>query len=160
MEENHTEAAPVQILEVRAGDDNRPVTVTAAFAAPASQATFLALSEQLDRLRRVPATSIEEVLAMRERVALVERFEPAASAGAHTIVRFSAPELHDCLLALTDYRDRVDGEYYQAPELRDRLRLIDQITTVLWDANAAAASAVEPSHRTAAGGSPVAAGAR
>jgi hypothetical protein len=63
---------PVQILEVRAGEGERPVTITAALTAEASHAIFIALSEQLDR-RRQPAASVEHVLALRAQTALLER---------------------------------------------------------------------------------------
>lgn len=130
--------APVQILEVRGREGERPATITAAVTADASQAIFMALSEQLDRRRREPTASVEDVLASREQIALVERFEPLASAGAHAIVQVTESDLHACLLALTDYADRVDGDHFQPVDLRERLKLIAQITPVLWDANAAA----------------------
>jgi hypothetical protein len=132
--------APVQILEVRAGEAERPVTITAAIAADASRAIFTALSEQFDRRRRGLATSVEDVLTLREDVVLMERFEPLARAGADAIIRFSRSDLRACLLELTDYAGRVDDEHFQTVELRERLRLIAQITPVLWDANAAAAA--------------------
>ena len=136
---------PVQILEVRAGEGERPVTITAAVTADASRAIFMALSEELDRRRRDPAASVEEVLALREQTVLVERFEPLASAGTHAIVQVTESDLRACLLALTDYADRVDGEHFQAVDLRERLQVIAQITPALWDANAtAAAAAGEP----------------
>jgi len=135
---------PVQILEVRAGEGERPVTITAAVTANASRAIFIALSEELDRRRREPTVSVEEVLALREQTAMVERFEPLASAGTHAIVQVTESDLRACLLVLTDYADRVDGEHFQAVDLRERLRVIAQITPVLWDANAAAAAVDEP----------------
>ena len=49
MQEN-----PVQILEIRAADGERPVTITAAVTADASRAICTALSEQLDRRSREP----------------------------------------------------------------------------------------------------------
>jgi hypothetical protein len=52
----------------------------------------------------------------------VERFEPLASARAHAIVCVSDAELRTCLLALTDYADRVDGEHFQPSALRERLQ--------------------------------------
>lgn len=106
---------------------------------------FTALSEQLDRRRREPTVSVEDVLALREDAALVERFEPLAGGGAHAIVCFSEAELRTCLLALMDYADRVDGEHFQPVALRERLQLIAQITPVLWDANATAAAAADES---------------
>jgi hypothetical protein len=132
---------PIQILEVRADEQDRSVTITAAVTADASGAIFVALSEQLDRLRRQPTESVEDVLAMREQQALVERFAPLAAARAHAIVRFTEFELRACLLDLTDYRERVDGEHFQPVELRERLQVIAQMTPVLWDANATAAAA-------------------
>lgn len=132
---------PVQILEVRAGDGEPRVGVTAAVTADASRAIFTALSEQLDRRRRELTASVEDVLRLREQATLVERFEPLAAAGAHAIVAFSESDLRACLLELTDYADRVDGEHFQPVELRARLELIAQITPALWDANAAAAAA-------------------
>jgi hypothetical protein len=61
-------------------------------------------------------------------------------------MRFTESELRACLLNLTAYAERVDGEHFQPVELRERLEVIAQITPVLWDANASAA---------AAGGEPV-----
>jgi hypothetical protein len=133
--------APVHILEVRAGEAQRPVAITAAVTGDASQAIFTALSEQLDRRRREPAVSVEEVLALREHIALMERFEPSATVGAQAIICLSLPDLQACLLQLTSYADRMDGEYFQPVELRERLRLIAQVIPVLWDANATAAAA-------------------
>lgn len=130
---------PVQVLEVRAGDGERPVTITAAITADASQAILIALSEALDRHRREPVASVEDVLRLREQASLVERFEPLASAGAHAIVQLTELDLRSCLLALTDYADRVDGEHFQPADLRERLQVIAEITPVLWDANATAA---------------------
>jgi len=134
---------PVQILEVRAGEGDRQVTITGAVTADGSRAIFIALSEQLDRRRREPTASVEDVLALREQTALVERFEPIASAGAHAIVRLTEADLRACLLALTDYADRVDGEHFQPVDLRDRLQVIAQIIPVLWEANATAAYAAD-----------------
>jgi hypothetical protein len=131
--------APVQILEVRAGEPGRPVTITAAITADASRAIFTALSEQLDRRRRDLAASVEDVLTLREHIAIMERFEPLARAGAHAIICLSLPDLRACLLELTDYADRVDDEHFQTVELRERLWVIAQVTPVLWDANAVAA---------------------
>lgn len=136
MQEN-----PIQILEVRADDQDGSVAITAAVTADASRAIFVALSEQLDRHRRQPTESVEDVLVLREQQSLVERFAPLATAGAHAIVRFTESELRACLVDLTDYTERVDGEHFQPVELRERLRVIAQITAVLWDANATAAAA-------------------
>lgn len=133
--------APVHILEVRAGEAQRPVTITAAVTGDASRAIFTALSEQLDRRRRGPAASAEDVLALREHIALMERFEPSATVGGQAIICLSRPDLQACLLQLTSYADRVDGEYFQPVELRERLGLIAQVIAVLWDANATAAGA-------------------
>jgi hypothetical protein len=135
---------PIQILEVRADQQDRSVAITAAVTADASRAIFVALSEQLDRHRRQPTESVEDVLVLREQQSLVERFAPLAGAGAHAIVRFTETELRACLLYLTDYTERVDGDHFQPVELRERLEVIAQITPVLWDANAAAAAAAEP----------------
>jgi hypothetical protein len=133
--------APVQIVEVRAGEGERPVTITAALTGDASAAILTALSEQLDRRRQEPAVSVEQVLALRDHVALMERFEPLAKVRAGAIIGLSEPELRTCLLELTSYVDRVDGEHFQPVELRERLGLIAQITPVFWDANATAAAA-------------------
>ena len=138
------EEAPFQILEIRAAEGERPVTVTAAITADGTRAVFSALSEELDRRRREPITGADDVLALREHVALVDRIELPASARSHAIVRFSAADLRACLLALTAFRDRVGGEHFQAADLRARLELIDQITPVLWDANTAAAAMEAP----------------
>jgi hypothetical protein len=131
---------PIQILEVRADEQDRAVSITAAVTADASRAVFVALSEQLDRHVRQPTESVEDVLALRERQSLVERFAPLATADAHAIVRFTESELRACLLELTDYTERVDGEHFQPLELRERLQAIAQIIPVLWDANATAAA--------------------
>ncbi len=135
---------PIQILEVRADQQDPSVAITAAVTADASRAIFVALSEQLDRHRRQPTESVEDVLVLREQQSLVERFEPLAGAGAHAIVRFTEAELRACLLNLTDYTERVDGDHFQPVELRERLEVIARITPVLWDANAAAAAAAQP----------------
>jgi hypothetical protein len=137
------EDSPLQILEVRSDGTEAVVTVTAAASADATKAIFVALSEQLDRRRAAPAMSLEDVLALREHTALAERFEPLAHADAHAIVSVSDTELRICLLELTSYAERVDGEHFQPSELRERLRVIAEITPVLWDANAAAAAAAE-----------------
>jgi hypothetical protein len=132
---------PVQILEVRADAGQLSVTITAAITADASRAIFVALSEQLDRRRAAPTASVDDVLALREQTALVARFAPLATAGAHAVVQFTDSELRACLLDLTGYTDRVDGEHFQPVELRERLRVTVQITAVLWEANATAAAA-------------------
>jgi hypothetical protein len=132
---------PIQILEVRADAEHRSVTITAAVTADASRAIFIALSEQLDRRRAHLTTSAGDVLALREQTALVERFAPLATAGAHAVVQFTESDLRACLLDLTGYTDRVDGEHFQPLELRDRLQVTAQITAVLWEANATAAAA-------------------
>ena len=137
----------MHILEVRAAEPPRPVTITAAIRSDASRAIFVALSEQLDRRRRDPVTTLDDVCALRERIALVERFAPLASAGGHTIAQFADAELRACLLDLTDYADRVDGEHFQAAELRERLQVIAQLIPVFWETNTAA---------TAAGAAPLA----
>jgi hypothetical protein len=131
---------PLQILEVRGDDRQRPVAITAAVTADASSAISVALSEQLDRHLLRPTETVEDVLVLREQQSLVERFAPLAAAGAHAIVRFTESELRACLLELTDYTQRVDGEHFQPVELRERLQTIAQIIPVLWDANAAAAA--------------------
>ena len=136
MQEN-----PIQILEVRADEQDRSVAITVAVTADASRAIFVALSEQLDRHLRQPTESVEDVLVLREQQSLVERFAPLATAGAHAIVRFTESELRACLVELTDYTARVDGEHFQPVELRGRLQVIAQMAPVLWDANATAAAA-------------------
>jgi hypothetical protein len=135
MQEN-----PIQILEVRGDAHDHPVAITAAVTADASQAIFVALSEQLDRHLQRPTETVEDVLVLREQQSLVERFAPLATAGAHAIVRFTESELRACLLELTNYSERVDGEHFQPVELRERLRVIAQLIPVLWDANATAAA--------------------
>lgn len=132
---------PIQILEVRANQAERLVTVTAAVTAGAADAIFIALSEQLDRCRRVSTESAEDVVALRQRIELVERFAPLAKAGAHAVVQLTEDEFRSCLLELSDYRERVDGEYYQPLELRQRLQLTGEITAILWDTNGAVAAA-------------------
>jgi hypothetical protein len=132
---------PVQILEVRADGEHRSVMITAAVTADASRAIFIALSEQLDRRRAHLTASAGDVLALREQTALLERFAPLATAGAHAVVQFTESDLRACLLDLTGYADRVDGEHFQPLELRDRLQATAQITAVLWEANATAAAA-------------------
>ena len=132
---------PIQVLEVRAGEGEGPVTITAAVSADASQAIFIALSEEHDRRRRDPTASADDWLALREHTELLDRFRPLASAGAHAIVQVTEVALRTCLLVLTDYAARVDGEHFQPLDLRERLQVIAQITPVLWDANATAAAA-------------------
>lgn len=132
---------PIQILEVRAHPAERVVAVTAAVTAGAAHAIFIALSEQLDRRRWQSSDSVEDVLVLRQRMELVERFAPLARAGAHAVVRLSDQEFRDCLLELSEYRERVDGEHYQPAELRERLQLTAEITAVLWDTNASVAAA-------------------
>jgi hypothetical protein len=132
---------PIQILDVRADEQDRSVATTAAVTPDSSRAIFVALSEQLDRHRQQPTESVEALLVLREQQSLVERFAPLATAGAHAIVRFTESELRSCLLDLTDYTERVDGDHFQPVELRERLEVIAEITPVLWDANAAAAAA-------------------
>ena len=133
----------VQILEVRAGDGERPLTVTAAVTSDASQAIFTALTEQLDRRRAVPCDDAADVVALRDEAALAERFEPLAAGGAHAVLSLTEAELHSCLLGLSAYADRMDGDHYQPPELRQRLGVISGVVAVLWDANAAAAATAE-----------------
>ena len=130
---------PMQILEVRGDGQDRPVAITAAVTADASQSIFVALSEQLDRHLQQPTETVEDVLVLREQQSLVERFAPLASAGAHAIVQFTESELRACLLELTNYTQRVDQEHFQPVELRERLQTIAQIVPTLWDANASAA---------------------
>lgn len=134
---------PIQILEVRADHAERVVAVTAAVTAAAADVIFIALSEQLDRRRWHSTESVDDVLALRQRSELVERFAPLAKAGAHAIVGLTEHEFRDCLLELSDYRERVDGEHYQPAELRERLQLIALILAILWDTNGAVAAAGE-----------------
>ena len=119
------------------------MTITLAVSGGASQAVLTALSEQLDRRRRTEIDTVDEVIALREQTALVERFEPLAAADAHAVVSLTDSELRGCLLELTAYADRVDGEHFQPSELRERLAVLAEITAALWDANAAAADAAE-----------------
>jgi hypothetical protein len=135
------EHSPVQILEVRARDGVRPVTITLAISDRANDAVLIALSEQLDRRRAAAVDTVDDVLALREHAALVEQFEPLAAAGAHAVVSLTDAELRACLLELAAYADRVDGEHFQPTALRERIGVIGEITPVLWDANAAAAAA-------------------
>jgi UDP-N-acetylmuramyl pentapeptide synthase len=142
---------PFHILAVRADEQDRSVAITVAVTADASRAIFVALSEQLDRHRRNRTESAADVLMLREQQALVERFAPLAAADAHAVVRFSESELRGCLLDLTDYAQRVDGEHFQPAELRERLRVIAEVASAMWDANATAAAAAA----AAAGGEPL-----
>jgi hypothetical protein len=131
----------VQILEVRAGDETRPLTITVAVTTDAAGAIHIALSEQLDRRRQEPMESPDDVAELREAITLVERFADLAAAGAHAIVTLSQDELQSALMGLTQYADRVDGEHFQPVELRERLETIADVTASMWDANAAAAEA-------------------
>jgi hypothetical protein len=132
---------PIQILEVRADAEQGSVMITAAVTVDASRAIFIALSEQLDRRRAHPTASVGDVLAMREQTALVERFAPLATAGAHAVVQFTESDLRACLLDLNGYASRVDGEHFQPVDLRERLQVTAHITAVLWEATATAAAA-------------------
>ena len=135
---------PIQILEVRAGEGDRPVTVTAAISAEASHATMTALSEQLDRRRSERISTADAALELRDHAALVERFAEPVDAEAAGIISLSDQELRSCVMQLTNYSDRVDGVHFQLSELRERLAVITQMVSVLWDANAAAAAASVP----------------
>ncbi len=137
------EHPPVQILEVRADDSVRPATITLMLGERASQAIFTALREQLDRRRAAAVDTVEDLLALRDQSSLLERFEPLAAANAHAVLSLTDTELQTCLLELTAYADRVDGEHFQPAELRERLGVIAEITRALWDANAAAAAAAQ-----------------
>jgi hypothetical protein len=130
---------PIQILEVRGDDPSRPTAATVAVSADAAHAIFVALSEQLDRRRARPMTSADEMLEVREQAEFTERFAPLVSAGANGVLELTQDELRDCLLGLSDYRARVDGDHYQPPELRERLALTAEIEAILWDANATVA---------------------
>lgn len=132
---------PVQILEVRAGDDTRSLTITAAVTSEATAAVHTALAEQLDRHRHAPTESPDDVAELRQETALMERFAELAAADGHAVVSLSQDELHACLMGLTRYVDRVDGEHFQPLELRERLPVIADVISALWDANAAAAEA-------------------
>lgn len=131
----------VQILEVLAGDETRPLTITVAVTAEAAGAIHIALSEQLDRRRQEPVESPGDVAELRDAIALVERFTELAAPGAHAIVSLSQEELQSALMGLTQYADRVDGEHFQPAELRGRLAIIADVVASMWDANAAAAEA-------------------
>ena len=130
----------IQILEVRAGGVQHPVTITASFNADAGHAIFIALSEQLDRRRAHLIGDTEDALALRQQTELLERFAPLASSRAHAIIQLTDDELRACLVDLAAYRERVDGEHYQPLELRERIQVITEISPVLWDANATAAA--------------------
>jgi hypothetical protein len=130
---------PVQILEVRAGDETRALSITLAVTSDATAAIRTALAEQLDRRRHEPTESPDDVAELRQETALVERFAELTAAGGHALVPVSQDELHTCLMGLTRYVDRVDGEHYQPVELRERLQVIAGVVASLWDANAAAA---------------------
>jgi hypothetical protein len=131
----------VQILEVRAGDETRPLTITVAVTSDGAGGIHTALSEQLDRRRQEPIESPDDVAELRDAITLVERFAELATAGAHAIVSLSQDELQSALMGLTQYADRVDGEHFQPPELRERLEILADVTATMWDANAAAAEA-------------------
>jgi hypothetical protein len=126
-----THDASLQILEIRAAAGEHTATITAAISASAIQAICTALSEQLDRDGQAPIENAEGVQELREHRALIERFEPLAAARAHAVVSFSQAELDICLQELTGYVRRADGEGYQTPDLRDRLRVIDLILPML-----------------------------
>jgi hypothetical protein len=133
----------IQILEVRAGDAGRPTTATASVSADGANAIFIALSEQLDRRRAQPMATADEVLTVRDRADLVERFVPLVSARASGVIQLTEDQLRDCLVDLSDYRGRVDGEHYQPLELRERLEVTAAVEAILWDANAAVAAAAQ-----------------
>jgi hypothetical protein len=132
---------PVQILEVRGDDPHRPTTATIAVTGKAARAIQIALSEELDRRRASPMTSADETLELREHAEFVERFTPLSSGEdrAVAVLPLTEDELRSCLLGLSDYRARVDGEHYQPLELRERLALTAEIEAILWEANAAVA---------------------
>jgi hypothetical protein len=129
---------PIQILEVRADERDGSVAIIAAVTADASRAISVVIAEQLARHRHHLAESVEDVLLLREQQSLLEQFAPLATA--HAVMRFTDSELRACLVDLTAYAQRVDGEHFQPVELRERLEVITQITAVLWDASAAAAT--------------------
>ncbi len=133
--------SPIQILEVRAPSGEEPVAITAAITATGSQAMYTALSEQLDRRRREATATVDDLLRLREQAVLLERFEALAVARAHAVIRLTDSELRACLLELTSYADRMDGDHFQPAELRERLQTIAELTPVLWDANGVAAEA-------------------
>jgi hypothetical protein len=133
-----------QILEVRPAGSGLEASITLSVSSRASQAALVALSEQLDRRRAEPLESAEDVQELRQATELVERVEALAAAGAHALVRFSPEELRACLLDLTGYAERMDIDGFQPPELRERLQTLAQITSVLWDANAAVSRPLSP----------------
>jgi predicted RecB family endonuclease len=135
------EDASLQVLEVRAAECEPAVTITAAIAVGAIQAMFTALTEQLDREAQAPSEKAEDVLALREQTALIERLRPLAAADAHAVVSLSQAELGICLRELAQYVGRADREGYQPPDLRDRLRVIERILPILRDAETEAATA-------------------
>jgi hypothetical protein len=143
--------APFRILEVRASDGERPVTITAAIAADALQAICTALSEQLHRHAHSRTENAEDILTLREHTALVERLQPLAAGQGHAVVAFTDAELRTCVLELTRYVERVDDEHYQDPDLRARLEVIGLLTPALWEAIAAAAATIEDFAPTTAG---------
>jgi hypothetical protein len=145
----------LQILEVRAPEGERPLTITAAIGPGTIQAICTALSEQLARHGQEPTEKAEEVLKLRERSALVDRLQPLADADAHAFVGFSYGELCTCLVELTRYVQRADGQDYRPPDLRERLQVIGRIFPILSDAEiqastVAAAASEESNARSAA----------
>ncbi|HET9718897.1 MAG TPA: hypothetical protein VFP55_02350 [Solirubrobacteraceae bacterium] len=138
------EESAAQILEVRPAEVGGDASITFSVSSQASQAALVALSEQLDRRRAAPLESAEDVQELRQATELVERCEALAATGAHAVVHFSPEELRACLVELTGYVERMDVDGFQPPELRERLRVIGQITPVLWDANAAASRPMAP----------------
>lgn len=137
---------PIQVLEVRFAGREGPPSITLSLSADAIRAILTALSEQLDRRRAEPLQEARDVLELRQATELVERFEALVAAEAHAVVSFAPDQLRSCLLELTGYADRMDVEGFQPPELRERLRLIAEITPVLWDANAEASRLPSPAH--------------
>jgi hypothetical protein len=130
-----------QILEVRAGDGERPLTITAAVSADVTAAIHTALAEQLDRRRAEPLESPDEIAELRDEATLVERFAELSAPQAHAMIALSQADLQACLMGLTQYADRVDGDHYQPVELRERLEVIAGVLPAMWDANAAAVEA-------------------
>jgi hypothetical protein len=124
----------LQILEVREAEGERPLTITAAIGAGAIQAICTALSEQLARHGADPTEQAEEVLKLREKSALVDRLRPLAGAAAHAVLGFSHGELRSCLVELTRYMQRADGQDYRPPDLRERLQVIERIFPILSEA--------------------------
>lgn len=138
------EETTAQILEVRPAGSGLEASITLSVSAKANRAAVVALSEQLDRRRLEPLESAEDVRELRQITELVERFEALAAAGAHALVRLSPEELRACLLELAGYVERMDIDGFQPPELRERLQTITQVTSVLWDANAAVSRPLSP----------------